>query len=73
MGYEPYSVKIEGQRPNDSTNPILGMGPNRQPLARSNAMNSSVAARAYIRCALLFFATLLITWVSFGPSPLSLT
>ena len=73
LGYEPYSVKIEGQRPNDSTNPILGMGPNRQPLARSNAMNSNVAARAYIRCALLFFATLLITWVSFGPSPLSLT
>ena len=73
LGYEPYSVKIEGQRPNDSSNPILGMGPNRQPLARSNTVNPGIAARAYIRCALLFFVTLLITWVSFGPFGLALT
>ena len=65
--FEPYSVKIEGRRPNDSDNPILGIGKQAtaQPsTTRSNAMNANAAAWAYIRCAMLFFVALLITWVS---------
>ena len=65
--FEPYTVKIEGRRPNDSDNPILGIGSQataQQPTTRSNAMNTNAAAWAYIRCAMLFFVALLITWVS---------
>ena len=94
--YEPYSVQIEssGPRPNESTDPIPGVGNstggsvvgsvigsaegtgtgNGQGSGghsgRSNkALNTNIAAWAYIRCALLFFATLLITWVCFPSLP----
>ena len=64
QNYEQYSVTIE----RGPMSPIFidpkPSSPQFQPPNRNAAMEANAAAYSYLKCALLFFVSLMITWVS---------
>jgi hypothetical protein len=73
QGFDPYSVSIGAGRPADVksiqssvpprlSTPMMG-GVDLEARQRRAAMEANKAAFSYCKCALLFFASLLITWV----------
>jgi hypothetical protein len=73
QSFDPYSVSIaagatsEVTSPQSSTFPrssaSMRWGPDKTSRQRKAAMEANKAAFSYCKCALLFFASLLITWV----------
>ena len=67
QGYEQYSITIErGQNKMPPTPTSQGFQINKSNVA----MEANAAAWGYTKCALLFFVSLLITWVSLSSSRL---
>ena len=66
QGYEQYSVTIEKGTRNPMER-ITEISASRHSIYRQHnaAMEANTAAWAYTKCAILFFFSLLITWVSF--------
>lgn len=61
--YEPYSIKIESGPMAQAPPPTTGAQAAVQRYNRT-AMEANTAAWGYTKCALMFFVSLLITWVS---------
>ena len=63
-GYEPYSIRIERAPTNHQlhtmSTPTTPGFPHRP---GNNVLEANTAAKAYTKCAMLFFVSLLITWV----------
>lgn len=70
--YDPYSITIGSNKNDKSSNPQVQMASAykapRAKAPRTAAMEANRAAMAYARVSLLFFAAILVTWVSQRPS-----
>ena len=63
-GYEPYSIRIERAPTNHQLHMMsTPTTPGFRHRPRNNALEANTAAKAYAKCAMLFFVSLLITWV----------
>ena len=67
-GYEPYTVRIE-RGPTNHQQQQMPSAPStssvpHQPANGNGVLEANAAAKAYTKCAMLFFLSLLITWVS---------
>ena len=63
-GYEPYSIKIERGPSRHQALPRTPSAPSFPHRPGNAALEANTAAKAYTKCAMLFFISLLITWVS---------
>ena len=63
-GYEPYSIKIERGSLKHQALPRTPSAPSFPHRSANAALEANTAAKAYTKCAMLFFVSLLITWVS---------
>lgn len=64
-GYDPYTVTIGCAPPSSRTSmPLTPIGETLTYRKNKAAMEANTAAWGYTKCAVLFFVSLLITWVS---------